>query len=424
MVKDNELVKESSSIIEEVEEQLNKILQDKKAQVQKELDDKIRLEKEEAQKRISMLEEEVSEEKQSLAHYSTVLSEYESSKEELRVQIQEHLDKAVQYQTEIETMTSQTLDELKAVHTLNQKLEEVVRQADEQVSGLKRSIENKFGIIAPLPEYNSKNDIDFNLEMELSKLNKIKDLLSGVDESLPEPTEIVDFESKTEAVESDEQIPVEISGEEKPPLPVGAASDDIEYENLIEPEADEAGSTASEEEPSGEDEISPDALAAESSELEAYRKSEHVEGNGEIKYFMKDDKIVIDAQVIFDALDHSLEEAKTLYSKLVDLDSPKEQFFVKQDIIRHQDELRKMMLSYVKIAEKEQSSFPPGMDAVLNLDILKEILEKVSMENWSNESDYKAFEKYIRERKDAFSNLYSRSIDAEKAIMEELRMMD
>ena len=433
MGKDNELRNESSSIIEEVEEQLNKILQDKKAQVQKELDEKIRMEKEEAEKRISMLEEEVSEEKQSLAHYTSVLIEFESSKDELRSQIQGHLDKAIQFQTEIETMTSQTLDELKAVHSLNQKLDEINRQADEQVSGMKKSIEDKFGIIAPIPERNGHDDIDYNLEMELSKLNKIKDLLSGSEEPIIESTETAEPESIPEFIETDEQSPAESADGEAEASPEEIPAMDVEYGDSIKSDSGEIEATDSMEDESSMNEESvssstaeeaKDSASADAVSLDEYRKSEHVEGNGEIKYFMHEERIVIDAQSIFDALDHSLEEAKSLYMKLADLDSPKEQFFVKQDIIRHQDELRKMMLSYVRIAEKERCTFPTGMEEVLNLDVLKEILEKVSMENWSNESDYQAFEKYIGERKDAYSSLIDQSYDTFKAVSEELKMMD
>ncbi len=50
MKKDNDFVKQSASIIEEIENQLKAVLSQKKEKVEKELEEKIRLEKDEAEK--------------------------------------------------------------------------------------------------------------------------------------------------------------------------------------------------------------------------------------------------------------------------------------------------------------------------------------------------------------------------------------
>lgn len=102
------------------------------------------------------------------------------------------------------------------------------------------------------------------------------------------------------------------------------------------------------------------------------------------------------------SIDESLEEAKRLYLKLAQTESPKEQFFIKQEIINHQEILRKYILRNLKMCEREGAIMPQFTEEILNLDILKEILEKLSMENWSNPADFNSFRSQIEALKDAY----------------------
>ena len=102
------------------------------------------------------------------------------------------------------------------------------------------------------------------------------------------------------------------------------------------------------------------------------------------------------------SLGSSLDGAKKLYKKLNETESPKEQFFIKQDIIRHQEVLRKLMLSSIKMSDKEFCTLPGYTREILNVEVLKTILEKVSMENWSDEQDFVEFDKYAKSLKDAY----------------------
>ena len=102
------------------------------------------------------------------------------------------------------------------------------------------------------------------------------------------------------------------------------------------------------------------------------------------------------------SIDESLEEAKRLYLKLSQTESPKEQFFIKQEIINYQEMLRKFLLRYVKMCEKEGASLPQFTTEILNLEILKDILEKLSMENWSNPTDFNSFRTLVESLKDAY----------------------
>jgi hypothetical protein len=154
--------------------------------------------------------------------------------------------------------------------------------------------------------------------------------------------------------------------------------------------------------------------------LEKYRKIEPRNGNGDIGFFQKDDKIILDGEYMVASIDESLEEAKKLYLKLSQTESPKEQFFIKQEIINHQEILRKYILRNVKICEREGAVLPRFTADILNIDTLKDILEKLSMENWSNPSDFSSFRSLTESLKDAYYAKITPPVYYLKSLLEEL----
>jgi len=399
MVKDNNFIKESSSIIEEIETQLQDVLSKKKQLVEQELQEKIKAEQEEAQKKISEIESELKGNQEALVNYKNVLSQFESDKEQLKGEIKQHLETAIQLQTEIEEKTGQSLNELRAVSELTKKLDEINSEAAGKVNALKSELEEKYGIIAHVPESNGRDEVDFDLENELSKLQKIKELLgdTGVGErAREEPKKEAESAAEEEAVKeatSEEATEGGEAGEEQETQPADEE----------QPESDEV-STAEGEVPEEEEESAGgEAVLDVEKALDESRKSEPIEDDGELVYFEKNDKQVLDAQNLLSTLATSLEGARKLYNKLTEAESPKDQFFIKQEIIRHQDLLRKIMLSNIRMSEKENCSLPKHTEDVLNSEALKVILEKVSMENWSNKEDFHSFENYFTKLSDDFN---------------------
>jgi uncharacterized protein YoxC len=391
MVKDNNFIKESSSIIEEIEAQLQDVLSKKKLRVEQELEEKIKAEQEEAQKKISEIESELKGEKEALTNYKNVLSQFENDKEGVKNQIKDHLDKAIQLQTEIEEMTGKTLQELKTVSGLTKKLDEINQEASSKVNALKTELEDKYGIIAQVPESNGQDEVDIDLENELAKLEKIKELLgpAGIavtgDEEEPKEETAAEPESGTEeAVEEHEQEEAEES----------------EVESKDESEAQPESETKEDEDT--EDEKNDKAFKTAFEALDQYRKSEDVEGNGYMVFYENKGKIILDGESFVAYLNNNLEEVKKLYYKLQETESPKDQFFTKQEIIKKQDVLRKYMLSFIGKGELEVSDLPSFTIEILNIDVLKNILEKVSMENWSNQEDFMSFDKLTNDLKESF----------------------
>jgi len=421
MAKKDDTPEKPSTILDEIEQQLEHALAKKKEDVEKELEERIRKEKEEAQKKIQDIDKEIAKEKQTLIDFKTLLAEFETNKRDLKKQIKEHIEKAIRFQTEIESLTGQTLEELKKVSELNQKLEELQHDTGERVSALKKDLEEKFGIVAEVPAGEEAEETEINLDRELAKLKKIKELLdnSGAVEELvieevpQEPMEQEVVEEPVEEKPEEEAVPEEEEKKEEPEIevlePGGPPPAEGPEEVTEEPE-----------EPETEPEQGEASFQVAFDKLEQYRKGSTNENDAEVSYFENKEKIVLDGEYIISTLNNHFEEAKKLYIKLSQTESPKDQFFIKQEIIKHQEALRKVMLRSIRLCEQENCSLPGYTAEILSLDVLKNVLEKVSMQNWSNQDDFSSFDNFSKELKDSFYSKITPPAAYLQSIMKEL----
>ena len=427
-------VESPSSVFDEIQKQLDEALAKKKQDLERELEERIRKEKEEMQKRMQDLDKELSEEKGSLGDFRILLNEYENDKSELKRQIKNHIDRAVKFQTEIETMTGQTLEELRKVSELNQKLGELQQRAEAKVTALKKDLEEKFGIVAELPESVEMDETEIDLDHELAKLRKIKELLNS-NGPVEEVFQEVELQEPMEEKEADRPVEEAEAQPEGQPQP----EEEIKEEEPVEFAEQEQAAPAEEPEPVAEvEEKAEPAVEEEAAEpviegdessfqnafdkLEEFRKGSTNENDAEVSYFENNDKIVLDGEYLVSSLNNCFEEAKKLYIKLSQTESPKDQFFIKQEIIKQQESLRKVMLRSIRMCEKDNCSLPEYTAEVLNLDVLKSALEKVSMQNWSNQDDFASFDNFAKELKDSFYTRITPPAAYLKSIMKELNI--
>jgi len=153
--------------------------------------------------------------------------------------------------------------------------------------------------------------------------------------------------------------------------------------------------------------------------LEKYKKAEPEE-EAEVVYYENGDKKILDSECIVSAVCGRLEEAEKLYKKLSKTESPIDQFFVKQEIIRSQEALRGVILAGTRMLEKESSVLPEYTIGVVNINVLKEILEKLSMQNWSKKTDFSLFTEYAAKLKKDYYARISSLVDYLKSLIEEL----
>jgi len=401
-------------------------------------------------------QEEANKESEEGKEDQTMNNEFDNKKANLKSEIKENLDKAIEFQKEIKELTGRTLEELEKMSELSKKIEEFYQEAGERVESLEKDLEEK--AVVPEGEKPEEEGVDF--EQLLSKAKEIKELLKQPEVIKPEEGE--KEEEKTVEVEissleaMDETI--KMKAEEKPeekPLP-----EEKEEPGVEEAEAEEAPVPGKEGEEAFEVEVSPleamdETLKMKAEErpeekplpeekrepgveeaevsgfpkrrasdaieiLEKYKKAEPPEEDAEVYYYENNDKKILDSECIISALSSHLEEAEKLYKKLSKTDSPIDQFFVKQEIIRSQEALRGIFLTSIRMLEKESCTLPQYTIEVLNMDVIKETLEKLSMQNWSKHEDFNLFSEYAKKTNNDFYARISPLVNYLKSIIDEL----
>lgn len=153
--------------------------------------------------------------------------------------------------------------------------------------------------------------------------------------------------------------------------------------------------------------------------LNKFKKTEPEE-DGEVCYYEYNERRIIDSECLVTAMQNHLDEGKKLYEKLAQTEAPKDQFFVKQEIIRHQEALRGIIEIATKLLEKENSSLPQHTIEVINEKVLKETLESLSMQNWSNQDDFTFFDEYAKKIKHEFDMCIEPKVEFLKSIIDGL----
>ena len=110
-----------------------------------------------------------------MINYRTTFATFEDDKATMENKKKEHLDKAIQFLRGIKILAEQSLEELKKVSELDQKLEELNHTAKEKIAVIKKDLEEKFGIVTE--GLKIKDDEEIELEQDRAKLDKIKELL-------------------------------------------------------------------------------------------------------------------------------------------------------------------------------------------------------------------------------------------------------
>ncbi len=73
-----------------------------------------------------------------------------------------------------------------------------------------------------------------------------------------------------------------------------------------------------------------------------------------------------------------------------------------------------------KLLEKENSSLPQYTIEIINEKVLKEMLESLSMQNWSNQDDFTFFDEFAKKIKYEFDTCTDPKVDFLKSIIDGL----
>ena len=177
MEHDPNIFRDSSQVIQEVEDQLERILQKKFRDVDSELIERINREKEAARKRKEEIEREFDKEKTALTEYRSMVREFEEQRAGLLNEARDRFQKVLKFQSEIESLAKSTVEEIKRVNEIQERLEGLRTKTAERAAFLKSDLRERFGIVAEVMDEEPK-PLDLDLDEELEKLRKIKELLT------------------------------------------------------------------------------------------------------------------------------------------------------------------------------------------------------------------------------------------------------
>ena len=371
MADDKGRYRDPTSVLKEIEDEIERLKSGRKEQIEKKLQEKILKERKDAADEITQVEKEFERDREEIRKYEVLVADYERARTELQGRIQEHLNRIEQCRAEIAKSALAAATSLREVDRQNKKFRDLRGAVEERTVMFKKEIPENFEITVQLPERQDSDELRLDVEGELAWFQKI----------------IVDLESKPAVPASKPASPAPAKPEIKPeprpepkPAPAPASA----------PAADKTGKAGK-----PKDEAVLDVL-------KQYLKYDPTDHAGEMRYFQKDDKVLLDGEFIVAAIGDSLEATRLLYEKIGRTKSSKDQFFVKQEIVNRQEALRKVILRGVRMCENEDCQLPAFTLDIMNLVILKNILEMLNEGNWSTEEDFRYFVRYADRVKTAY----------------------
>ena len=154
--------------------------------------------------------------------------------------------------------------------------------------------------------------------------------------------------------------------------------------------------------------------------LEKYRKSEIADDNRKIGYFQNGGRMILDGESLIREMIQIQENAKKLAREGFQAESTRDLFFLQQKLISSQEVLRTIVFRSFKMCQKDRCALPGYAAEVLNLGVLKDLLDKLTLENWSNPEDFNRFEDYGVKLRDAFYRKITPPSEYVKSILAEL----
>ncbi len=418
--------KSASGALQEIEAELERILARRRDEIERDRDARIREERDAADRRLRDAERDIQAERDALAEFRTVVASAESERRALAAEIQERIEGALACQSEIEALTRRTMDEIRRVKELQHTLEQLRTRTAERAGFLKNDLRERFGIVAEVPPEPPDESMPVDLGEELEKLRKIKELLAmesagttswpalcpvpPIDES---PAPFPATPERTEAPAPSAGEAVEPSGiPEEAELAGG--EDAAPVEETLEEDAAAATET-----PGGP--VDPEKRLSElRRRMESRAQREAANGAGEIGLFRDGAAAVIDPRELIRSIEAVLAEGRKLSLKLGLTSSPKEQFFVRQELIQEQETLRKLLHHALRMCETGAAALPRMTAAAFGPAALRELHELTTLQNWSNPGEIAAFEGRFRPIQESFDAASARELDYLESLEREL----
>ncbi|MGA2362481.1 MAG: hypothetical protein ABSG73_08460 [Candidatus Aminicenantales bacterium] len=407
MLEQFETQKELASVFDGIEGQLDKSLATQKDAIEKSLVETLNREKEEAQKKVEAVEQEFADGKRILEKHKAALAELKAAKEQIQSQIKGHLDRALSCRQMMEKMSSQAYEEFEKITHLGMELDGIRHRAEEETDRLQKHLDEKYGIKAQFQAAFEPGETAADLRQEMLKMKKVRDLLEAGKEPATSVT------SETPGVETQPEPQADARAAETSALADFYAQ---------EPSTPDVETSAAEAEPAPEEpgDFEQEELRMLLDRLAQYRRTEPVYNGTEFAYFLKGKKMVLDSESFVGTVTRISDIAKGLHLNLGQKEMSKDLFLIKQEILNQQEILRKAFLRVVRFCEKEDGAVPQYIADVINVRILKDILERLTFGNWSNPADFSSFAEHVNNLKAAFNTKVAPARDYLNSVLEQL----
>ena len=428
---------EQTAFLDDIEKRVSELFSAQKTEVEQSLVAKINREKEEAQKQIDAVNREFVQVRSLLDQHKAAMAELQTTEQHLRGEIRGHFERAVNYQKMMENAAALAGDELEKIGGLNQDLERVRVKAESEYTGLKDQLAGYAGLIAqlPAPSVRAENEVDWM--NEIGKLRQVRDLMAtlrqaGLSEEAGAPSteasSMTEEETSGRATETAEELAASLGliGPEEdslhddaafalndpswPSKPAGGNGQPAVSHSLYAENEEEAALLAAEPRVEVRDEAveaegpaapsAEDAAALES--LANYRKTEPVTNGIELGFYVAGTGTFLDAVSFMTAIQNVVEGARQQHSQLTKTTSVKDLFLLKQEILNQQEILRKVFFRVVRFCDKESGRLTESLAEVISSRGMKDIIERLTMANWSDPSDFKPFLNELNSLKRAF----------------------
>ncbi len=174
------------------------------------------------------------------------------------------------------------------------------------------------------------------------------------------------------------------------------------------------------EEPAAEKPEADDNLQTLMETLLQFQKTEPITNGNDFGYFQKESKMILDGEAFLSMITKVTDEAKLLHAQLEEKESIKDVFMLKQDILNEQEILRKLFFRAVTFCEKEEGSLPSYLGTAVTVDSIKDVLERLTIGNWSDVADFESFMKDVAEIKGVIQEKLTPLQDYVKSVLEQL----
>jgi len=436
---------ERTAFLDDIEKRVSELFSAQKTEVEQSLVAKINREKEEAQKQIDAVNREFAQVRSLLDQHKDAMAELQTTEQHLRGEIRGHFERAVNYQKMMENAAALAGDELEKIGGLNQDLERVRVKAESEYTVLKDQMGGYAGLIAQIPAPSVRAESEVDWMNEIGKLRQVRDLMATLrqaglsDEAgapFAAPPSMIGEETSAPAAETAEELAASLGligpdedslhddaefalndpawpgnpdgGNGRPAVSPSLYGEHEEMaalspaepqpEPVVEHRAEARAEAVEAEAP--EAPSAADAAALES--LARYRKTEPVTNGIELGFYVAGTGTFLDAVSFMTAIQNVVEGARQQHSQLTKTTSVKDLFLLKQEILNQQEVLRKLFFRVVRFCDKESGRLPESLGEVISSRGMKDIIERLTMANWSDPSDFKPFLNELNSLKRAF----------------------